>query len=167
MSSGIVNRRTGTGYLVRTCQYVLRTYRYVLVQNINNSTDQYIPFKLRTEYVPESQCHVCWIPLGALIQCWSTTTYMPSTHSIVSHMHTTSNSIPCNYFVNTVHPGMYQVRTKYVLRKNSTYQVRTSGTNWGKVCTSVYRYILIQIRLILHFQSGTLATLTSLLPTLV
>ena len=85
ITSGIMNRRTGTGYLVRTFTYTVRT-RYVLVQKMYNSTDQYI--LVRTEYVPE-QCHVCWTPLGALIQCWSTTAYMPSTHSIVSHRHTT------------------------------------------------------------------------------
>ena len=58
--------------------------------------------------------------------------------------------------------------TKYILKENSTYLV--VGTYfWYKVHTCLYWYILIQITLILHFQSGAiaLATLTSLLPTLV
>jgi hypothetical protein len=58
--------------------------------------------------------------------------------------------------------------TESVLKENSTYFVLCTYL-WLKVHTCLYQYILIQITLILHFQSGTiaLATLTSLLPTLV
>ncbi len=43
------------------------------------------------------------------IQYRSTTAYMSHTHSIVSHRHTTQNSIDCNICVNTVcdHPSIF------------------------------------------------------------
>ncbi len=80
---------------------------------------------------------------------------MSHTHSIVSHRHTTSNSIHCNIFVNTVHTGKVPgkqyvlVCTKYILYENSTYLVRT----WvEKYVLCLYEYILIQIQPTLHFR---------------
>ncbi len=79
--------------------FILARTDYSLVQKMYNNS----PVHTSTYWVCTKTNHVCWTPIGALIQYWSTTAYMSRTHSIVSHTHTTLNS--------TVHTSMYHLRT--------------------------------------------------------
>jgi hypothetical protein len=102
-------------------------YQYVLVQNMYNSTDQYVPVRTVTKYVP-AWYHVCWTPKRG-------TDLVFEHHSIhVTHIqyrfpqaydikqdplqyfckHSACRYVPSTYLGQTI-------RTWYVLGVKSTY----------------------------------------------
>ena len=86
-------------YLVYTS-----TYQYIQVCTRIYETSKYIP--VCTKYVPE-QSHAYLTQIWALIQRWSTTTYMSRIHSIVSDSHRTLKSCFRNISTNMVHTCIY------------------------------------------------------------
>ena len=92
------------------------TYQYVPVCTAINEISKYI--SVCTEYVPK-QSHVFLTQIGALIQCWNTTSCMSRIHSIVSYSHLTQKSIFRNISLNMVHTSMY----RYILSSYLYVQV--------------------------------------------
>ena len=94
---------------------VFSTYRFgtgtYRVQTSTGNLYQYRPAHTGT-YCVCTKIMSCMLGNNrGTIQNLSITAYMSRTHSIVSHRHTTQNSMDCNIFVNTVHTSMYLVRT--------------------------------------------------------